>query len=65
LKIEDLQGHEAFSLVDDGGPLVAVALPASTHHVNVHLGDLRRRYKMTLMGGASFDLYLNLVPVPQ
>jgi len=65
LQIEDLHGHQAFSLVDDGGPLVVVDLPAGTYHVNAQLGNLRRCYTMTLKDGASFDLYLNLTPVPQ
>lgn len=62
LQIEDLQGHQALSLVDDGGPLVVVDLPAGTYHVHAQLGNLRRCYTMTLKEGASLDLYLNLAP---
>ncbi len=65
LQIEDLQGHQALCLVDDGGPLIVVALPAGTYHVNAHRGNVRRCYTTTLKEGASFDLYLNLAPVPQ
>jgi hypothetical protein len=64
LQIEDLQGHQVLAL-EDGGPLVVVALPAGTYHVNAQLGNLRRCYTMTLKEGASFDVYLNLAPVPQ
>ena len=59
LQIEDLQGHPVLAL-EDGGPLVIVALPAGTYHVNAQLGKLRRYYTMTLKEGASFDVYLNL-----
>ena len=59
VQIEDLQGHPVLAL-EDGGPLVIVALPAGTYHVNAQLGKLRRYYTMTLKEGASFDVYLNL-----
>jgi hypothetical protein len=64
LQIEDLRGRQVLAL-EDGGPLVVVALPAGTYHVNAQLGNLRRWYTMTLKEGASLDVYLNLAPVPQ
>jgi hypothetical protein len=61
LRIEDLQGRQVLAF-GEGGPLIVVALPAGTYHVNAQLGSLQRRYTMALQAGTSFDLYLNLAP---
>ena len=62
LNIADLHGRQVLA-TEVGGLLTVVSLPAGTYHVDAHLGNVRRRYTMTLEQGASFDLYLDLVPV--
>ena len=62
LNIADLHGRQVLA-TEDSGPLTVVSLPAGTYHVDAHLGNVRRRYTMTLEHGASFDLYLDLAPV--
>jgi hypothetical protein len=39
--------------------VLEVPLPAGTYHVNVRLGDAKRRYTVTLEHGATVNLYLD------
>jgi hypothetical protein len=57
VRVDDLRGQQFFA-ADDVRSLVDVPLPAGTYHVNVRLGELQRRYTVTLQQGTTFDLYL-------
>lgn len=57
VRVDDLRGQPYFA-AEDVHSLIDVPLPAGTYHVNVRLGDLQRRYTVTLEQGKSFDLYL-------
>jgi len=56
--VDDLRGRQ-FYAAEDARPLLEVPLPAGTYHVNVRLGDARRRYTVTLEHGATVNLYLD------
>jgi hypothetical protein len=56
LHIDDMHGRRVHS-IEDAGTLVDVRLPAGTYHVTVHVGNVRRRYTLTLESGSSVDLY--------
>lgn len=57
--IDDLEGRPFFAS-EDIRALIDVPLPAGTYHVNVRLGEVRRRYTVTLEQGVTFNLYLRL-----
>ncbi|WP_394788923.1 hypothetical protein [Rhodoferax sp.] len=57
LHIDDLQGRRVFS-EDAAGPLVELDLPVGTYNVTAVHGNTCRGYTLTLVPGASFDLYL-------
>jgi hypothetical protein len=57
VRVDDLRGQPHFA-ADNVHALIDVPLPAGTYHVNVRLGELQRRYTVTLEQGKSFDLYL-------
>jgi hypothetical protein len=61
VQIDDLQGRPFFRSAEPW-PLIDVPLPAGTYHVTVDLGELRRRYTVTLEPGAALDLYPQLQP---
>ena len=55
---DDLRGQQ-FYAAEDAQSLLEVPLPAGTYHVNVRLGDARRRYTVTLEHGATVNLNLD------
>jgi hypothetical protein len=58
VRVDDLLGKPHFA-ADDVRSLIDVALPAGTYHVNVRLGEVQRRYTVTLEQGKTFDLHLH------
>lgn len=62
LQVADLQGRELRCL-DTSEPFIELPLPAGTYDVTVTLGNIRRRYTMTLVPGASFELHLRFAHV--
>lgn len=59
LRIDDLQGRRCFA-ADNTHAVIAVRLPAGTYHVSARLGNVQRRYTLTLERGATVDLHLRL-----
>ncbi len=55
VRVDDLRGQPYFA-AEDIHALIDVPLPAGTYHVNVRLGDLQRRYTVTLEHGCTVDL---------
>ena len=56
--VDDLRGQQ-FYAAEDAQSVLEVPLPAGTYHVNVRLGDAKRRYTVTLEHGATVNLYLD------
>ena len=59
LHVDDLEDRPLFASDDVRAP-IDIRLPAGTYHVTVRLGQLHRRYTVTLQHGATFDLHLPL-----
>jgi hypothetical protein len=59
VQVTDLRG-DVLRRVDTYAPLAEIPLPPGTYHVTVTLGNICRRYTMTLASGASCDLHLRL-----
>ena len=59
VQVADLRG-DVLRRVDTYVPLAEIPLPPGTYHVTVTLGNICRRYTMTLASGASCDLHLRL-----
>ena len=59
VQVANLRGDE-LRRVDTYVPLAELPLPPGTYHVTVTLGNICRRYTMTLVSGASCDLHLRL-----
>jgi hypothetical protein len=57
VQVANLQGRELRCL-DTSEPLIELPLLPDTYDVTVTLGNIRRRYTMTLAPGASCDLHL-------
>ncbi|HET7865090.1 MAG TPA: hypothetical protein VFL86_11865, partial [Burkholderiaceae bacterium] len=55
VRVEDLLGREYFA-AEDARSLIDLPLPPGTYHVTLGLGELLRRYTVTLEHGARFDL---------
>jgi hypothetical protein len=56
--VDDLGGQQ-FYAAEDAQSLLEVPLPAGTYHVNIRLGDAKRRYTVTLEHGSTVNLYLD------